>query len=153
MVAKLYENNKKKKSIKRKREKENRKKGNIWCQSLELNCLHHFQSIITDRQTKGQRQTYRVAPLLVLPYVRREVFALSLCLSHIPSTKSTNRLFIWSPRLTKMVLIYAFYSNFRRNSLYYNAIHDFSVWLRTDFNPDGINRFRCHTGNKITELK
>ena len=27
-----------------------------------------------------------------------------------------------------------------------NTIHDFSVWLRTSYDPVDINRFRSHTG-------
>ena len=34
--------------------------------------------------------------------------------------------------------------------MYYDAIHGFLVWLRTGSNPADINRFRSHTGNKIT---
>ena len=34
------------------------------------------------------------------------------------------------------------------NSLYYYAILNFSVWLRTGSNPANINRFRSHTGKK-----
>ena len=36
--------------------------------------------------------------------------------------------------------------NIRENCLYYNAIHNFSVWLGTGFNPADLNRFRSHTG-------
>ncbi len=36
------------------------------------------------------------------------------------------------------------------NCLQYNALHDFSVWLRTDSNLADINRFRSNTGNLLT---
>ena len=35
---------------------------------------------------------------------------------------------------------------FVENCLYFDAIHDFSVWLRTGSNPTDSNRFRSHTG-------
>ena len=39
---------------------------------------------------------------------------------------------------------------FVENCLQYDAIHDFSVWLRTGSYPADINRFRIHTGKYIT---
>ena len=35
---------------------------------------------------------------------------------------------------------------FVENCLLFDAIHDFSVWLRTGSNPVDSNRFRSHTG-------
>ena len=34
---------------------------------------------------------------------------------------------------------------FVRNCLSYNAVHDFSVWLKTRFNPADIDRFQSLT--------
>ena len=34
-------------------------------------------------------------------------------------------------------------------SVIYDAIHDFSVWLKTGSKPADINRFRSHTGKPI----
>ena len=34
------------------------------------------------------------------------------------------------------------------NCLYYDAIHDFSVWLRTGSDPADINQFRSHNGKE-----
>ena len=33
--------------------------------------------------------------------------------------------------------------------VYDDAVQDFSVWLRTGSNPEGINRFRSHTGKTL----
>ena len=33
--------------------------------------------------------------------------------------------------------------------LIYDALHDFSVWLRIGSNPEDINRFESHTGKDI----
>ena len=41
-----------------------------------------------------------------------------------------------------MIVILIFVENFP----YYDAIHDFSVWLRIGSNPVDINRFRSQTG-------
>ena len=38
---------------------------------------------------------------------------------------------------------------FVKNCLQFDAIHNFSVWLRTCSNPADINRIRSHTGNII----
>ena len=43
-----------------------------------------------------------------------------------------------------------FISIFVEICMYYDAVHDFSVWMRTGSNPADIDRFRSHTGNKIT---
>ena len=37
---------------------------------------------------------------------------------------------------------------FMENCLYYYAINDFLVWLRTGTNPADINRIRSHTGKR-----
>ena len=37
---------------------------------------------------------------------------------------------------------------FAKNCLYYDAIHDFSVWMRTGSKPADINRVRVHTGKQ-----
>ena len=42
-----------------------------------------------------------------------------------------------------------FMSLFMENCLKFDAIHAFSVWLRTSSNPPDINRFQSHTGNDI----
>ena len=34
--------------------------------------------------------------------------------------------------------------------LYYDAEHDFSLWLKTGYNPAGINRLPSHTGTIFT---
>ena len=52
------------------------------------------------------------------------------------------------PGLTKLVLILFFILIFVKNCLLYDAIQDFSVWLRIGSNPADINRFRSHTGKK-----
>jgi len=39
-----------------------------------------------------------------------------------------------------------FISIFVKNCLLFDAIHDFSVWLRIGSNPVDINRFQSHTG-------
>ena len=36
---------------------------------------------------------------------------------------------------------------FLENCLYYDAMHNFSVWLRTGYIPADINRFRSDAGN------
>ena len=33
---------------------------------------------------------------------------------------------------------------FVENSMQYDTLHDFSVWLRTGYNPADINRFLSH---------
>ena len=38
---------------------------------------------------------------------------------------------------------------FTENCLQYDAIHDFSLWLRTGSNPADSNRFQSHTENFI----
>ena len=38
---------------------------------------------------------------------------------------------------------------FAKNSLQYETIHDFSVWLRTASNLADINRVRSHNGKDI----
>ena len=40
-----------------------------------------------------------------------------------------------------------FISIFVENYLLYNAIDDFSLWLKTGSNPVGINRFQSFSGN------
>ena len=35
------------------------------------------------------------------------------------------------------------------NCLQYNAMHDFTVCLRTGSNPADVNWFRSHTGNSV----
>ncbi len=42
---------------------------------------------------------------------------------------------------------------FVENCLYFDAIHDFSDWLKIGFNPADSNRFRSHTENCINHLK
>ena len=37
--------------------------------------------------------------------------------------------------------------------LKYDAIHDFSVWLRAGSNPADLNRFQSRTGKSIAVLK
>ena len=39
---------------------------------------------------------------------------------------------------------------FVENCLYYDAIHDFSVWLRTGSNPADISWFRSDTGKDLS---
>ena len=48
-----------------------------------------------------------------------------------------------------------FILKFVENCLYYDGIHNFSVWLRTGSNPADISRFRIHTGKKfiLREIK
>ena len=46
----------------------------------------------------------------------------------------------------KLVLVLWFLKIFLENCLWYDAIYDFSVWLRTDSNPADINRYGSHTG-------
>ena len=36
--------------------------------------------------------------------------------------------------------------------LKYDAIHEFSIWLRTGSNPEDINRIGSHTGKNNTYL-
>ena len=43
------------------------------------------------------------------------------------------------PSINFMIFIFLFVEN----CLYYDAIHDFPVWLRTDSNPPDINRFQA----------
>ena len=38
------------------------------------------------------------------------------------------------------------------HSIVDDAIHDFSVWLKTSSNPADSNRFRSHIGKVITYL-
>ena len=38
---------------------------------------------------------------------------------------------------------------FVKNCMWYDAIHDFLVWLRTSANPADINHFRGQTGKNI----
>ena len=45
-----------------------------------------------------------------------------------------------------MILILIFIENYWQ----FNAIHDLSVWLRTDSNPPDSNRFQSHTGKYIS---
>ena len=37
----------------------------------------------------------------------------------------------------------------RKNWMYYDTIHAFSVWLRAGTYPPDINRFRNYTGNVL----
>ena len=43
------------------------------------------------------------------------------------------------------IMIIQFY--IRRNRIYYDTVHEFSVWLKTGFNPPDNIRFRNDTGN------
>ena len=45
-----------------------------------------------------------------------------------------------------------FHFNIRRNCLQYDAIHHFSVWLRSGSNPANINRFRSNTEKRTIKL-
>ena len=46
----------------------------------------------------------------------------------------------------KMVLIYdCNFFTFVENWIYYDAIHNLSVWLRTCYNPADVNRFQSDT--------
>ena len=49
------------------------------------------------------------------------------------------------PRLTGIDIM-TFILLFVENCLKYDTIHEFSVWLRTGFNPADINWFLSHTG-------
>ena len=50
--------------------------------------------------------------------------------------------------LTKLMI---FISIFVENLMQYDAIYDFSVRLRTGYDPADINRFRSHTGKIFTK--
>ena len=39
------------------------------------------------------------------------------------------------------------------NCLFYDTIHDISVWMRTGSNPADINRFRSDTGNRFIPVR
>ncbi len=57
------------------------------------------------------------------------------------------------PRLTKFVLILWFYLNICRKLSVIDAIHDFSVWLRTGSNRADSNRFQSHTAFLYINLR
>ena len=43
-------------------------------------------------------------------------------------------------------------TNFLKYCVYYDAIHDFSGWLRTGSNPADNNQFRSHTGKNVLTI-
>ena len=57
-------------------------------------------------------------------------------------------LFVLEARANKSGIKFMIFILYSWN-IVYDAIHDFSVWLRTGSNPADIDPFRSHTGNTI----
>ena len=56
-------------------------------------------------------------------------------------------------QVNKAGISFRFYFNIIvENCLLYDALHDFSVWLRIGSNPVDINQFRSHTAKNYTDF-
>ena len=81
---------------------------------------YHFATINADSKTIN----YRIYPGFVSP--------------EVPKARANDG-------INFMIIILIFV----KNCLWYDAIHNFSIWLRTASNPADINQFQSHTGNTL----